>query len=403
MFIMRMLIPAYIIGCILALIIWNGMKREIDKDPARAAGKRRRTVNMWLWNIFFVAMSSLSLLCLALPQGTLERRVKAVANVWLDVQIYAGLLSLLPVIAWGANWLFHYADEKRFRKMLSVFAILIPVGTAALIAEGTWSCYHTVVTKVEAECAKSAGDLRSMKVVVLADLHLNTNTSPEQMENVVRLVNAEDPDLVIVAGDIFTSSYAELKNPERYEQIFSQMTAKYGVYATWGNHDNEEVLFCGFPQSPIKECFRPDTMYDFVRKCGFTLLEDESVEIADGQVTLIGCMDNQKKGDGTSDDLSPAELMEGIDVSKPVIVAQHEPEELEEWSSLGADLFVSGHTHAGQTWPGSMFTEIFNEANYGPGQIGDLTYYTTSGVGFFGPPMRVGTKSEIAVIEWNFR
>ena len=92
----------------------------------------------------------------------------------------------------------------------------------------------------------------------------------------------------------------------------------------------------------------------------------------------------------------------GVDTSKPVVVLQHEPVEFEALKQNGADLAVCGHTHAGQIFPGNLIVPFFNENAYGYKVLGGLDTVVTSGIGYYGPPMRVGTDSEVMVLNLHF-
>jgi predicted MPP superfamily phosphohydrolase len=217
----------------------------------------------------------------------------------------------------------------------------------------------------------------------------------------VDLVNEENADLVVIAGDIFTSSYEGMSDPDRYAEILRGMKAKNGVYAVYGNHDVEETLFGGFPISPISQAFRTKQMEDFFDNAGFITLYDEVVTIED-EIQLAGRVDGEKAGDGTADRMSAAELLKDIDPEKPVLVLEHEPIDYAHLNESGADLVLSGHTHAGQIFPGNLVVPFFNENAYGYKVFDGLQTIVTSGVGYYGPPMRVGTDSEVTVVNITF-
>ncbi len=251
--------------------------------------------------------------------------------------------------------------------------------------------------KLENEAAKG----QQLKVVLLADLHLSVNSDIRATEKMVDIVNECDPDLIVIAGDIFTSNYDGLKHPEKYAAALSKMHAKYGVYAVCGNHDVDENLFGGFSISPISEAFRTSDMEKFFEDAGFNVLYDEEVDI-DGLFTLVGRVDGQKAGDGTDNRLSAEELLENTDKSKPIVVLQHEPIEFEELADNGTDLVLSGHTHNGQIFPGNLIVPLFNENGYGVKELHGITTVVTAGVGYYGPPIRVGTDSEVTLLNIEF-
>ena len=239
---------------------------------------------------------------------------------------------------------------------------------------------------------------KDIKIVLLADLHLSVNSDIKATKKMVELVNECNPDLIVIAGDIFTSNYEGLKNPEKYAAELSKMHAKYGVYAVCGNHDVDENLFSGFPISPISEAFRTSDMDKFFKDAGFNVLYDEEVEIGDGLFTLVGRVDGEKAGDGTAKRLNAEELLKNIDKSKPIVVLQHEPIEFKSLAENGADLVLCGHTHDGQIFPGNLIVPFFNENGYGVKELYGATTVVTAGVGYYGPPIRLGTDSEVTLL-----
>ena len=170
-----------------------------------------------------------------------------------------------------------------------------------------------------------------------------------------------------------------------------------------GNHDVDENLFGGFSVSPVSEAFRTSEMDQFFIDSGFNVLYDKTVDIGDGLCTLTGRVDGEKAGDGTSDRLSPEELLKETDKSKPVIVLEHEPVEFAGLADNGADLVLCGHTHNGQIFPGNIIASILSENGYGVKELHGTTTVVTAGVGYYGPPMRVGTDSEVTLINVSFR
>ena len=132
------------------------------------------------------------------------------------------------------------------------------------------------------------------------------------------------------------------------------------------------------------------------------MLNDETVLI-DGFLQLAGRVDADKAGDGTSQRMTAAQLLEGIDPSGPVLVLEHEPREFSALKEAGADVVMCGHTHNGQLFPGNLIVPLFNENGWGYAPVNGLHTLVTAGVGYYGPPMRVGTDSEISVVHLTFQ
>ena len=152
----------------------------------------------------------------------------------------------------------------------------------------------------------------------------------------------------------------------------------------------------------IDKAYRSDEVVSFIESLGMEVLSDKVVDAADGGIVLVCREDGEKTGDGTRKRIEADELMKGIDTSRPVLVLEHEPMDFGNLEKAGADLVLSGHTHAGQIFPGTLITQFFNENNYGLKTFGNLQSAVTSGVGFYGPPLRVGCDSEIMVLDIQF-
>ena len=95
-------------------------------------------------------------------------------------------------------------------------------------------------------------------------------------------------------------------------------------------------------------------------------------------------------------------LLGEADKSKPILVLQHEPTEFQDLSENGADVVMCGHTHNGQIFPGNLVIPFFNENAYGVKRIHGIDTIVTAGVGYYGPPVRLGTNSEVTVINIKF-
>ena len=144
-------------------------------------------------------------------------------------------------------------------------------------------------------------------------------------------------------------------------------------------------------------------MDEFLKKANIKLLQDEVVLI-DDSFYLGGRLDYHKLGIiGLKERKSPSELLKEVDKSKPIIMIDHEPKEFKELESSGVDIDLSGHTHNGQMFPSNVFGKIIWKNPYGMITVGNMKSIVTSGVGVYGPSMRVGSTAEVANILVKFR
>ena len=358
---------------------------------ANRAGKLRR-----FWLTLFILLSLLPVAGAFLPNSPVKFALQAAGNVWLGFYLYFGFLLLVLL---GLEQLVRLVSGGRAAKRWHGGILCTSLVLAlALTGYGLVHAQNTVVDRYDLQVDKPGED---MKVVLIGDLHLSVNSRLATTKRMVELINAEQPDAVVIAGDIFTSSYEGLSHPEQYAEALRGIEAKYGVYAVYGNHDVEETLFGGFPISPISQAFRTAQMEQFFRDCNFTVLYDQVADI--GGVQLAGRVDGEKAGDGTTNRMTPAELLANIDPARPVVVLEHEPKEFKALKEAGADVALCGHTHAGQLFPGNLVVPFFNENAWGYKKVHDLDTVITAGVGYYGPPMRVGTDSEVSVVNLKFK
>lgn len=217
---------------------------------------------------------------------------------------------------------------------------------------------------------------RPLKLVMMSDLHLGYHNQKGEFMRWVDMVNAEQPDIILIAGDIIDGSMRPLRD-QRMADVFRRLNAP--VYACLGNHE----YYAGRNRD-----YTPEQFY---RDAGIHLLRDSSVTI-DGTLTIIGRDDRTNAGRK-----SVTELARKADMTKYTILLDHQPYHLERAEAAGVDFQFSGHTHYGQVWPVSWITNAIYECAFGSYQRGNTSYYVSSGIGIWGGKFRIGTRSEYVV------
>lgn len=363
----------------------------------------RKSVRIVIVTVYIV-LSTAVLTGFLLPAGTLERLLKLTGNYWLGVMLYA-----LPVIAVAdvirlilqrakrIGW-----SEQAGRKRLAVAGTVCIAAVAVLCIAGAVNARIVRTTDYEITVRKDAGELEGLNIVLAADLHMGYNVGCSQIEKMVDRINEQNPDIVVLAGDIFDNEYEALEDPGRLISILKGIKSTYGTYACYGNHDIEEKILAGFTFGNKKDKKESDVRMDaFLEKAGITLLRDEGV-LVDDSFYLYGRPDMHRPGRGIQKRKTPEEITEGMDKRLPIIVIDHEPAELDELAAAGVDVDLCGHTHNGQTFPGNLTIRLMWENAYGYLQKGQMHNIVTSGVGVFGPYIRVGTKAEICAVRVEF-
>ncbi len=338
-----------------------------------------------------------------LPASRPQALIKRLSNYWLGTFLYIllciGIADLLRLILNHTHGILHAFFFCRTGYILA--GMLLTLVVMAVSFYGIIHSNHLYVTPYEITLDKSCPGHKQLKIVLAADLHLGYNVGEKQIRQMVDAVNEQDADLVLFAGDIFDNEYEAVQNPEKLAQLLSEIRSTYGSWAVFGNHDVSERLLGGFSVGSGTHNLRDPRFENFLEKAGIQLLDDQVCSIDDA-FYLVGRKDAQKPGDGTRNRKSPEELLSGLDRSRPVFVLEHQPRQLKELEKAGADLQLCGHTHDGQLFPGNLTVKLFWENPCGYLQKGCLHSIVTSGVGVWGPAMRVGTDGEICVVTVKF-
>ena len=214
---------------------------------------------------------------------------------------------------------------------------------------------------------------KAYKVVMLSDLHLGYHNPRKELARWVDLINAEQPDFILIAGDIIDISVRPLIEEDMAAE-FRSLTAP--VYACLGNHE----YYSGEPNAQ-----------KFYKDAGIHLLSDSATEV-DSTFVIIGRDDRTNLRRKSVED-----LVANVDKSKFTLLLDHQPYNLELAEQAGIDFQLSGHTHRGQVWPASWVTDAIYECSWGSHQRGNTQYYVSSGLGIWGGKFRIGTQSEYVV------
>ena len=294
-------------------------------------------------------------------------------------------------------------------KIIHARKTFILVGILCFLVVGAFSTYGVihakkiVVNSYQVQIDKKVDKFSNLKVALVSDLHFGYNSSLSHVKKMVKLINESDPDVVVIAGDIFDNSYEAIYKPDKIIQEIKKIKTKYGVYAVYGNHDIDEKILAGFTFSWKKNKNLNDPrMTSFLEKANVKLLRDESLLI-DDSFYLVGRIDYHKYGMEVEKRKTIEELVSSFDKSKPIILIDHEPYELEEIAKAGVDLDLSGHTHNGQMFPSNVFIKFIWKNPHGLLKVDNMYSAVTSGVGVYGPNMRVGTTAEVMVLDLSFK
>lgn len=334
----------------------------------------------------------------------LHRILKITSNYFLGIFMYI-LMVLFSIDV--VRLILKYAVHASWIQSRIVFAAVGACCICIVIIisfSGIYHAKHIKVTPYKITVDKSAPDMDSLKIVLLADTHFGYNSGAVHAQEIVDKINEQNPNLVCIAGDIFDNEYDAVREPEKISEILRTIRSKYGVYACWGNHDLNEPILAGFTFKHKKEDskqLKDPRMKRFLQNSNIQLLEDEAVLI-DNSFYVVGRKDASLIEKIEEKRKTPAQLTQKLDKDKTIIVIDHQPKELQDIADAGVDLDLCGHTHDGQTFPGNFTVKFLWENPCGYLQKGSMHNIVTSGSGVWGPAMRVGTDSEICTINLIF-
>lgn len=352
--------------------------------------------------LIYTFLSTAILVGFLLPQGPLKHFMSGIGNLWLGTLLYT---IIIFTIAFFLKLIYftlsdippHKVYKSKVYKIsgfISFFFIAVVTIWGAINARNI----HTTKYKIN---INKKTNLAELNIVMVADLHLGYNIGYLEIEKMVKKINNEHPDIVIIAGDIFDNNYDALDSPSKIKKAFKRIKSKYGIYAVYGNHDIDEKTLAGFTFDYNAYKVSDLRMDQLLKDSDINLLRDEYVYI-DNSFYLYGRPDYQRLGRNISKRKTPQQITKKMDKTKPIIVIDHQPLELQELQKAGVDLDLSGHTHDGQVFPGNILTSLMWDNSYGLKKYQNFTSIVTSGVGVYGPNMRVGTIAEITSIKVKF-
>lgn len=367
---------------------------------------KNKRLDFWLkhfsWSMFLLTI--FIGLAFILPEDNFLRRpLFKIGAYWLGISLYLILyVALIDLLRWIYSKVFKNKYNDFYARTICALLIIVLTGVTSIY--GIINAKIVRTTEYEITINKDGGNFKEMTIAMFGDPQFGYNIGEYHLKQAVDIINKNDVDIVCVVGDIFDNQYSAIKNPDKLIDLFNQIKSKYGMYAVLGNHDVEEPILCGFTfnDDDIKNKLASKEMLDFIRKSGMVLLYDENVIINDS-VNLYGRADQERPNLGNITRKESGDLFKEVDVSKPIMVLDHEPREYDELEKAGVDLMMAGHTHDGQLWPTKIATDIIWENSYGLWVKNAFHAITTSGLGLFGPNMRVGTIAEVCIIHVKFR
>jgi hypothetical protein len=308
-----------------------------------------------------------------------------IGGFWMAFILYGFMFLLLSDIIFltlRITGIVNSGNSMDFRKWSYIATILL---SFVMIAGGFVNALIPHVKTYNLKINKPANGLDSFRIAAASDIHLGSTIRKRSMKKLSEILVKEKPDLVLLLGDIVDGEIGPVLRDDLLG-YFTCPKCKDGMYAITGNHE-----FIGGAKRTIP----------YIESKGIRVLKDEVIEI-EGGIQLIGRLDRDSKRFYGKERKNLSELVSKADLSKPLILLDHQPFELDEAAKNGIDLQLSGHTHNGQMWPLNYITARMYELSYGYLKKGNTHFIVSSGYGLWGPRVRSGSRSEVLIINLSF-
>lgn len=344
--------------------------------------------NKFIYAIIFFILAAVFIVAKFLESrhsSILTDILNVTGGFWMAFMLYGFLFFLagdIILLVLKLTGITGHEGAAVFRK----WAFIGTVGlTALLIIIGFFNAVTPVTREYNITVNKSADSLSSLRIAAVSDIHLGSTIRKRSIKLLSERLKELRPDVVFLLGDIVDGEIGPVLRGDLLK-YFTCPTCMNGLYAITGNHE-----FIG----------GGDRTIPYIESKGIRVLKDEVVTLRGG-IQVIGRIDRDSRRFYGKERKPLSELVSMADTTKPMILLDHQPFHLDETAKHGIDLQLSGHTHNGQMWPLNHITERIYELSYGYLKKGSTNFIVSSGYGLWGPRVRLGSRSEILLINMTF-
>lgn len=327
----------------------------------------------WTFLLAFLFLMLNLVGCRVLPESTplfLAKTSAWLSGLWIAVLYYILLLSIVHGILHLLDKFFQI-NPPHYKVAASAMLFIL-----FFIAWGTIRAFNPI-TRIETITTSKLKPNSHYKIVLLSDIHLGQVLGRSYAEKLVQQINAQKPDLVLIAGDLLDEKIRYVEREDSLSPL-KNIKAKHGTYLAYGNHDYLD---------------RPLIWQKMVEEQGIHALRNTAI-IIDEQLKIAGINDWSRNR--STDEL--------INLSKNnssfySILMDHQPRRMDAALENKYDLYLSGHTHTGQLFPNRLVTKKMYKLDYGRFDHNNFTAITSNGYGFWGPPVRTEVAPEMVIIK----
>ncbi|KJS84074.1 MAG: hypothetical protein JM58_11605 [Peptococcaceae bacterium BICA1-8] len=342
----------------------------------------------WIIYWFIVFAFILARLGERFLSGFGSKHLALIGGYWLAAMYYLLIIVILiDIIRLLNRWFKILPGELTGNASFNLYtglAVVLLISTVLIF--GTWSARNPQITHYDITIPKLAPNLNKLHAVMVSDIHLGNIVDKRRLKDMVERINKINPDIVFFAGDIVDENINIFLEQEMTETL-KELRPRLGSFAAMGNHE-----YIGGHAEDIMH---------HLEDSGIRVLRDNCEKVADS-FYIVGrdeLMANNFGGNGRK---SLETLLKDIDISLPIILLDHQPQNLEEPQKAGIDLQFSGHTHHGQFFPNNYITGRIFEVDWGYLEKGNLQVIVSSGYGTWGPPIRIGSRPELVEVFITF-
>ena len=379
-----LLFLVFVVGLDVSLhyYLWGRLVR----DPEWPAPWNRIGTGLFIFFALLVPLRFVTFRVAALngERGSIGSIMSWIAYSWLGVLFFLFFLSLSgDAIRLVMRLVAEPADPDRRRFIARMFGGGVAVLTGTL---GLTSLYgglrEVAMKKIRVPIAKLPKNLSGFKIVQITDVHVGPTIGGAFIDDLVAMTNAIEPDLVCITGDLVDGSVRTLAP---FVAGLAKIRAKHGVFFVTGNHE----YYSGV-----------DEWIAHLTSLEIRVLRNERVSIGgDEGFDLAGVDDAHAAGYGNGHGMNVPKALAGRDESRAIVLMAHQPKAIFDAKKGNVDLQLSGHTHGGQLFPWNFFVKLDQPYVEGLFDHDGTKIYVSPGTGYWGPPMRLGTRAEITCVE----
>lgn len=344
------------------------------------------TIKKWYIPVFWIIASLFVVgnFMERMYSSALSEWIYRIGSFWLAMMLYLGITIFLIDLVRIANYFFQFLPTftpvMKFRLGLGVFGL-----ASVIVFAGHINALWINVRQIPLTIPKTVTGVKEVKILMASDIHLGALIGERRERRLLEIVQEQQPDLVLLCGDLVDGEIAPVLRKKLGNHI-QEIKTPLGVYAISGNHEYIGGI---------------DKTLPYLKSINIRMLMDEVVTLPNG-IQLVGRNDYSGKdflGNGRK---QLNELLNNLDQTKPIVVMNHQPYNLNEASDAKVDLHLSGHTHHGQLWPVNFITKAIFELSWGYLKKGDTHFYVSSGFGSWGPSVRIGNRPEVVIFQVKF-